>query len=168
MIREELTDEQWALVAPLLPAPPRRDDRRGRPWRDAREVLSATLWVLRRGAHWRDLPAQFPPHQTCRRRFRQWTDDGTLRLVLEALAEDLSARGGLDITECLPDDTLTESDAAVARGGDARPCAGDARAGAGGARANVPWQRRTAELFLSRATRRLLRRTGSPLARKLP
>ena len=151
---DELTDEQWAAVGPLVPTPPRREDHRGRPWRDPREGLNGVLWVLRRSAHWRDLPAHFPPHQTCRRRFRQWLDDGTLRLVLEALAEDLHVRGGLDVTECLADEPFAE--------------AGDEPGCAGAARVCPSWQQRTAALFLSPATRRLLRRAGSPLARRLP
>jgi transposase len=36
--REELTDEQWAIIAPLIPEPPRREDGRGRPWKESREV----------------------------------------------------------------------------------------------------------------------------------
>lgn len=150
---EELTDEQWAVVGPLVPTTPRREDHRGRPWRDAREVLSAALWVLRHDAHWRELPRHFPPRQTCSRRFRQWLGDGTLRLVFEALAEDLRARGGLDVTESSFDETFAERD-------DEALCAGEARA-------CFSWRRRTAALFLSRTTRRLLRRTGSSLARKL-
>jgi transposase len=56
----DLTDEQWALPEPLIPRPPRRPDRRGRPWRDAREVLDGVLWMLRTGAPWRDLPGRYP------------------------------------------------------------------------------------------------------------
>ena len=155
-VRAELTDEQWTLLAPLLPAPLRRADGRGRPWRDAREVLSGVLWVLRNDAHWRALPEHFPPHQTCRRRFQQWLRDGTLRLVLEALADDLRARGRLDITECLVEDMLLVEE-----------CAGDERQKTSTAQARSSWQRRTALLLLAPATRRLLRRTGSPLARRL-
>ena len=149
----ELTDEQWALVGSLIPEPPRRADRRGRPWRDAREVLSGVLWVLRRDAKWRDLPSRFPPHQTCCRRFQGWTNDGTLRLVLEALELDLRERGRLDATEYLFDDALMK-----ASGQGERTSA---------EREGFSWQRRTALLLLSPATRRLLRRTGSPLARRL-
>jgi transposase len=43
----DLTDEQWAVLEPLIPEPPCRPDRRGRLWRDAREVLDGVLWVLR-------------------------------------------------------------------------------------------------------------------------
>ncbi len=58
---EELTDEQWAILAPLIPEPPRREDKRGRPWRDTREVMNGVLWILRSGARWQDLPDRFPP-----------------------------------------------------------------------------------------------------------
>src|SRR5262245_13308694 len=81
--REELSDEQWAIIAPLIPEPPRRDDGRGRPWKDSREVLNGILWVLRSGARWDDLPERFPPYQTCRRRFQQWVRETVLRNVLD-------------------------------------------------------------------------------------
>src|SRR5919107_4403307 len=103
---EELTDEQWAILAPLIPDPPRREDKRGRPWRDTREVMDGVLWILRSGARWQDLPGRFPPYQTCHRRFQQWVREGTLRKVLEALAEDLRTRGELDLSECFIDGTF--------------------------------------------------------------
>lgn len=66
---EQLTDEQWAILNPLIAEPIRRDDGRGRPWRENREVLDSILWILRTGARWQDLPTRFPPYQTCHRRF---------------------------------------------------------------------------------------------------
>src|SRR5215471_10141138 len=101
--REELTDEQWAIIASLIPEPPRREDGRGRPWKDSREVLNCILWILRSGARWEDLPERFPPHQTCHRRFQQWVREGVLRSAPEALAEDLRERGALDLSECFID-----------------------------------------------------------------
>ncbi|BBM70381.1 hypothetical protein RmaAA213_22270 [Rhodothermus marinus] len=35
--------------------------KRGRPWRDPREVLNGILWVVRAGAPWKDLPERYPP-----------------------------------------------------------------------------------------------------------
>jgi len=64
---EELTDEQWAVIEPHLPELPRREDGRGRPWRENREVMNGILWILRSGARWQDLPGRFPPYQTCHR-----------------------------------------------------------------------------------------------------
>src|SRR5688572_30224436 len=103
---EELTDEQWAIIGPLIPEPPRRTDGRGRPWRDRREVINGILWILRSGARWQDLPERFPPYQTCHRRYQQWVRSGVLRQVLEALAQDLQERGALDLSECFIDGTF--------------------------------------------------------------
>jgi transposase len=102
----DLTNEQWVVLEPLIPKPPSRPDRRGRPWRDAREVLDGVLWVLRTGASWRDLPEHYPPYQTCHRRFQAWVRDGTLKRVLAALAEYLRERGALDLSECFIDGTF--------------------------------------------------------------
>ena len=67
----DLTDAQWEVLKPLIPDPPRREDGRGRPWRDPRDVLNGILWVLRTGAPWHDLPECYPPYQTCHRRFQK-------------------------------------------------------------------------------------------------
>jgi transposase len=154
--REELTDEQWTLIEPLIPELPRREDGRGRPWRDTREVINGVLWILKSGARWQDLPGRFPPYQTCHRRFQQWVREGTLLKVLEALAEDLRTRGELDLSECFIDATFI-----VAKKGDLeweRPS---------GAKVRSSWRWQTALVFLSPSTRRLLRRMKSPLSEKL-
>jgi transposase len=65
----DLTDAQWAILAPLIPEPPRRSDGRGCPWKDRRSVLNGILWMLRTGAPWSDLPERYPSYQTCHRRF---------------------------------------------------------------------------------------------------
>ena len=71
LMSRDLTDTQWAILDPLIPEPPRRKDRRGRPWKSRRSVLSGILWVLRTGAPWSDLPERYPSYQTCHRRFQQ-------------------------------------------------------------------------------------------------
>ena len=153
---EELTDEQWAIIGPLIPEPPRRKDGRGRPWRDTREVLNGVLWILRSGARWQDLPDRFPPYQTCHRRFQHWSRDGTLRKVLEALAEDLRARGEIDLSECFIDGTFI-----VAKKG------GSELVRPSGVKARSSWQWQTLLVFHSPYTRRLLRRMKSDLSEKL-
>ena len=102
----DLTDEQWEILEPLIPDPPRRADGTGRPWRDPRDVLNGVLWVLRTGAPWHDLPERYPPYQTCHRRFQRWNEEGVLEEVLRALAEDLKELGGLDLSECFVDATF--------------------------------------------------------------
>jgi transposase len=148
--REELSDEQWKIIEPLLGEMPRRDDGRGRPWRDNREVINGILWILRTGAPWADLPDRFAPYQTCHRRFQIWVKDGTLRKLLTALAEDLQTRGKFDLSECFIDGTFVSAK----KGGSEseRPS---------GARVRSSWQWQTALVFLSPFTQRVLRRMKS-------
>jgi transposase len=134
----ELTDAQWEVLKPLLaPKTPRK--RRGRPWADTRSVFEGVLWILRTGAQWAELPrAKFPPYQTCHRRFQRWVREGTLVQGLRVLAEDLLARGQLDLAETFIDATF-----AGAKKG-AVPLV--QHAAAKGARS---WQLRSAMVFLS-------------------
>ena len=56
-----LDDASWARIEPLMPS---SDGRRGRPFRDHREVIEGIIYRLRTGIAWRDLPASFGPWQT--------------------------------------------------------------------------------------------------------
>jgi transposase len=104
----DLTEAQWEKLKPLL-VPKRHPDGRGRPWRDAQAVLNGILWVLRTGAPWHDLPDRYPPYQTCHRRFQRWQRDGTPTGLLQALAEDLRARGKIDLSETFIDTSLSSA-----------------------------------------------------------
>lgn len=57
----DLTDEEWAAIAPFLPKPCRTGSRRRT---DLREVLNAIRYMVRSGCEWRMLPVHFPPWQT--------------------------------------------------------------------------------------------------------
>ena len=106
--RWELTEEQWALVEPVL-RPQRREDNRGRPWHDTRAVLHGVLWVLGTGAQWRELPEKYPPFQTCHRRFQQWIRSGKLEETLRLLASHLHERGKLNLEEAFVDATFASA-----------------------------------------------------------
>ena len=80
----DLSDEQWALVEPLLP-PPRPHPRGRKPSTDRRRVLDAIFYQTKNGCVWRDLPRDFPPYKTVYAYFERWRDDGTLGRVYEAL-----------------------------------------------------------------------------------
>ena len=152
----DVTDEQWAVLEPLIPVEEREPSGRGRPWRPARDVFNGILWILQTGARWQDLPARYPPYQTVHRRFSQWVDTGVFDLMLQALAEDLYDRGGLDLSECFIDGTFV-----VAKKGAPtwdRPS---------GARVRRSWQLQTALVFLSPSTSHLLRHMKSPLLNRL-
>ncbi len=142
----DLTHAQWAKLKPLL-QPKRRPDGRGRPWRDARAVLNGILWILRTGAPWHDLPDRYPPYQTCHRRFQQWQRDGTLTRLLHRLAEDLRARGKLDLSETFIDASFSSAKKGALL---------SARLAA--AKAAKSWRSQTAMVFLSPAASPALRR----------
>jgi transposase len=147
-----LTDEQWDVLKPIIPVPPRRSDGRGRPWREARDVLNGILWILRTGAQWKDLPTRYPPYQTCHRRFQLWVRSGVFERILRALATDLEERGGIDLAECFIDGTFV-----VAKKG------GTVWERPSGARVRRSWQLQTVLVFLSPPTLQVLRRMKSPL-----
>src|SRR5262249_60313979 len=95
----DLTDAQWARLDSLIPEPQRRKDGRGRPWRGRREALNGILFILRTGAAWADLPACYPPYQTCHRRFQQWVRSGIMLDILESVAEEdfISKKPGVEV-----------------------------------------------------------------------
>ena len=134
----DLTDAQWKVVGPLLPTPRVREDGKGRPWRDPRDILNAVFWILRTGAPWADLPDRYPPYQTCHRRFQQWVQEGTIDKLLRAIAQDLRDRGGLDLTESFIDGSFS----GAKKGG---PASGKPRK----ARGPRSWQSQTALAFHS-------------------
>ncbi|MEU8327908.1 IS5 family transposase [Micromonospora sp. NPDC048839] len=81
-----MTNHEWVVLAPLLPAQPVRGDQ----WRDHRQVINAICWVKRTGSPWRDLPERYGPWKTAYQRFRRWAADGTwasLKSHVIALAE---------------------------------------------------------------------------------
>lgn len=155
--RKRLTDEQWAVLAPLISPPMQRSDARGRPIEhDDRSVMDGVLWILRTGAAWSDLPSEFPSYATYFRRFSGWVKNGTLGRLLEALAQDLEARSDIDLSECFIDGTFV-----VAKKGGIkweRPS---------GAKVQSSWQLRTLQVFHSPCTRLLLAYMKSPLSRLL-
>jgi transposase len=145
----KLADEQWEAVRRFIPEPPRRADGRGRPWRETRAVLEGILWILRTDAPWHALPEGYPSYQTCHRRFQQWVRAGVLRPVLEALAQDLYERGGIDLRECFIDGSFAR----------ARKVAWESER-PGRARGPSSWGWRTATVFRSPRTWQVLRPTG--------
>ncbi len=94
----DLTDEQWAIVKPLLPEQPLRS-RGGRPRVNNRRVLNGIPWVMRTEAPWNTLPKSYPSRQVCRRRFNEWTGAGILVEILRVLEEDLEYRQGIKVTD---------------------------------------------------------------------
>ena len=91
--RHEFTDEQWAVIDPLVP---RSAARTGRPPRNRRTLVNGIFWILHTGAPWRDLPERFGPWQTVYHHFALWRREGVFTIMLDALQIRLDDRGLID------------------------------------------------------------------------
>ncbi|GAF48343.1 IS5 family transposase [Rhodococcus wratislaviensis] len=91
-----LTDEQWAVLEPMLP-PGNTTGRGGRPEKYCRrDILDAILYVVRGGIAWRQLPVEFPPASTVYGIFACWVHAGVWRRIHDALRDRLRVRSGRD------------------------------------------------------------------------
>jgi putative transposase len=74
----DLTDAEWALIEPHMPAAKRL----GRPRAtELRSVLDAILYIARTGCQWRILPKEFPPFTTVQGYFYDWRDNGLFEII---------------------------------------------------------------------------------------
>ena len=78
----DVSDEEWAFVAPYLSLLPQTAAQRRH---DLREVFNALRWMVRSGAPWRMLPVHFPPWEAVYQQTRRWIAAG----AFEALVQDL-------------------------------------------------------------------------------
>ena len=78
----DLTDEEWALVAPLIPPAKRGGGKRSV---DLRAVVDGLMYVLSTGCQWRAVPKDLPPRSTVHGYLDLWDYDGTLERIHHAL-----------------------------------------------------------------------------------
>lgn len=78
----DLTDDQWEMIAPLLP--PARPGGRGRSV-DLREIVNAVLYLTRSGCQWDMLPHDLPPKSTVYGYYAHWIEDGLWDHLLAVL-----------------------------------------------------------------------------------
>ena len=91
----DLTDAEWALLAPLIPAAKPG----GRPRSvDTRRIVNGLFYLLRSGCAWRYLPRDYGPWQTVYWYFRQWRLDGTWAAMHTQLRELARLHAGRDPT----------------------------------------------------------------------
>jgi putative transposase len=93
----DLTDEQWTILAPLMPVAHTR--RGGRPRAvDLREVVNTILYLNRSGCQWEMLPHDLLPKSTVYDYFARWRDDGTWAKLLKAVREQTRRQAGREPT----------------------------------------------------------------------
>ena len=159
MRRYELTDEQWAVIEPLLP-----QATTGRRLSSPRAMLNGMFWVLRSGAPWRDLPERFGPWQTVYHHFNSWRGREVFNRMLEALQVRLDAEGHIDWDLwCVDGSSVRASKAAAGagkRGAAASPTTTLWAARAADSGAKSTWLLKVTE-FPSRPTSRRAKSTSA-------
>jgi transposase len=86
-----LTDAEWALIEPFMPAARRI----GRPRITClRAVVEAILYLASTGCQWRQLPKEFPPYSTVQGYFYAWSRDGMFERINHVLVAASRARAG--------------------------------------------------------------------------
>ncbi|MFG1270885.1 IS5 family transposase [Xanthobacter versatilis] len=78
----DVSDEEWALVAPYLALLP---EARGQRTHSLREVFNGLRYIFQTGAPWRWMPNDLPPWEIVYQQVRRWLRAG----CFEALKEDL-------------------------------------------------------------------------------
>jgi putative transposase len=91
----DMTDEEWAILEPLIP--PARSGGRPRTV-EMREIVNAILYILRSGCQWRILPYEFPPWSTVWTYFRTWRKTGNWERMHTTLREAERVRQGREPT----------------------------------------------------------------------
>ena len=80
----DCTDEEWAVIRPLL----RRTSRVGRPRKHkARTLWDAIQYIASTGCQWAQLPKGFPPFTTVQYHFYRMRDNGLLVVINAMLVE---------------------------------------------------------------------------------
>jgi putative transposase len=85
-----LSDEEWAIMEPLLPKPVRREKVR----HDRRDIVDGILYVLHTGIPWAFLPNDFPPSKTVEWYYRKWAKKGIWEQALHQLRDRIREQAG--------------------------------------------------------------------------
>src|SRR4028118_218330 len=87
----DLTDEEWAIIGPLIPPAKRGGNKRTV---DVRAVVNGVMYVLSTGCQWAALPKDLPPRSTVNDYLRRWDGDRTLGRIHHAPPGRGRAKGG--------------------------------------------------------------------------
>lgn len=149
-VRYDISDAVWILLEPCLPG---QKGRWGGVAKDNRQFVNAVFWVLRTGASWRQLPAEYGKWGTVHQRFIRWRDRGIWENLLEILI-DMPEFEWLVTGNCQYDDSRYSSE--VKEG---KREGGETRRGQG-PRCAWPWMRMIcrSELLLQRIPQRIISR----------
>ena len=131
----DLTDDEWALVKPLIPPAKRGGNRRHV---DERGIVDWLMYILSPGCQWRALPKDLPPRSTVHDYFDLWSWDGTLDRLHHALYVKCREQAG---REASPTAAIIDSQSvkAAEKGGPRSIRMGTMRARRSRARSATSW-----------------------------
>jgi putative transposase len=112
-------DVLWARLAPLLVVrKPRKKP--GRPRTADRPLFNGVIWILRTGAQWTEMPAEFGPKSTVHDRFQEWVQSGAFVHAWTVLLQEYDEFVGLDLHWQSADGCLVKAPLGK-KGGQERP-----------------------------------------------
>jgi len=131
----DLTDDEWALVVPLIPPAKRGGNKRTV---DMREVVNGLMYILSTGCQWAALPKDLAPRSTVHDYLDLWEWDGTLERIHHALYVQCREQAGRDAT---PTAAIVDSQSvkSVEKGGPASTRLALTRAKRSKARSAISW-----------------------------
>jgi putative transposase len=91
----DLSDEEWAILEPLIP--PAKAGGRPRTT-NMRDVLDAIFYILKTGCQWANLPGDFPPYSTVFDYYTQWRRNKVWQRMNDALREAVRQAEGREAT----------------------------------------------------------------------
>ena len=91
-----VSDAEWVLIGPLLPA---EHGRGCRPSQDNRIYFEGMLWMARTGSQWRHLPDEYGKWNSVFRRYRRWVEMGVFDALLETLSEMVERDASADMID---------------------------------------------------------------------
>jgi len=113
----DVSDEEWAFVAPYLTLMKEDAPQREHP---LREVFNGARWVVRAGASWRMLPHDLPPWHTVYQQTRRWIKAevfGSIVQDLRMLLREIAGRDPQPTAAILDGRTLQSSPESGGRAG---------------------------------------------------
>lgn len=87
----DLTDEQWSVIAPMIPSAHPGGRHRSV---NMREIVNGIIYLLRTGCSWRQLPHDFPPWGTVHYYYRRFRLEGTWEQIHDRLRERVRRKIG--------------------------------------------------------------------------